>query len=132
MIISTTASRSLRARRVQTRWLGTGRMAGPPSVAVSMEGGHQLLKGGDGQNGGLGARLGGEVGAADRDVAEPAGEDLDLAMADMTGKAGEPGELQRPAEEGMGGVGDGDLALAFFGDQGGITSVEVCPCPENQ
>jgi len=105
-------------------------MAGPPSFAGSMEGGHQLLKGGDGQNGGLGARFGGEVGAADRDVAEPAGEDLDLAVADMTGKAGEPGELQRPAKEGMGGVGDGDLALAFFGDQGGITSVEVCPSPD--
>ena len=85
MIISTTASRSLRARRVQTRWLGTGRMAGPPSVAVSMEGGHQLLNGGDGQDGGFGSWLGGEVSAPDRDVAELAGEDLDLAVADVAG-----------------------------------------------
>ena len=66
-------------------------MAGPPSFAASMEGGHQLLNGGDGQDGGLGTRLGGEVGAADRDVAAPAGEDLDLAVADVAGQAGEPG-----------------------------------------
>jgi hypothetical protein len=121
IIVSTTASRSLRARRVQTRRLGTGRMAVPPSGAVSMEGGHQLLNGGDGQDGRLGTRLGGEVGAVDRDVAELAGEDLDLAVADVAGQAGESRELQRPAEEGVGGVGNGDLALAFLRDQGGIT-----------
>jgi hypothetical protein len=32
----------------------------------------------------------------------------------------------------MGGVGDGDLALAFLRDQGGITSGEVCAmCPHH-
>jgi hypothetical protein len=50
-----------------------------------MESGHQLLNGGEGQDGGFGSWLGGEVGAPDRDVAELAGEDLDLAVADVAG-----------------------------------------------
>ncbi|MGE5756268.1 MAG: hypothetical protein ACM35G_11245 [Planctomycetaceae bacterium] len=56
-----------------------------------MEGAHQLLKGGDGQDGGFGTWLGGEVGAVDRDVAELAGEDFDLAVADVAGQASESG-----------------------------------------
>src|SRR5690606_19600587 len=109
-IISVTASRSLGSRSAQTRWLGTGRMAAPPSGAQSMEGGDQLLNGGDGEDGGLGAGLGGAVGAGDGDVGDLAREDFDLAVSDVTGQASEPRELQRPAVEGVGGIGDGDFA----------------------
>jgi hypothetical protein len=95
-------------------------MVAPPSTH-SLEGGDQCFNGGDGQDGGFGAGFGGEVGAGDGDVGDPAREDFDLAVADVSGQPGEPGQLQCPAVEGMAGIGDGDLALAFLRDQRGIT-----------
>ena len=90
-----------------------------------MEGGEQGSNGGDGEDGGFGAGLGGEVGAGDGDVGDQAGEDLDLAVTDVPREMGEPRELERPAEEGMTGIGDSDLTLAFLRDQRGITLGEV-------
>ena len=79
-----------------------------------MEGGEQRFNGGDGEDGGLGAGLGGEVGAGDGDVGDQVGEDLDPAVTDVSREPGEPGELERLAEEWMTGIGDGDLPLAFL------------------
>src|SRR5512135_414261 len=100
------------------------RMVAPPSTH-SLEGGDQGFNGGDGQDGGLGAGFGGEVGAGDGDVGDPAREDFDLAMANVSGQPSESRQLQGPAIEGMAGIGDGDLALAFLRDQRGITLDEV-------
>lgn len=104
-------------------------MVAPPSGTHSLEGDHQGFNGGDGQDGGLGARFGGEVGTGDGDVDDEAREDFDLAVTDVPRETGEPRELERPAEKGMTGIGDGDLTLAFLRDQRGITSVEVCRSP---
>jgi hypothetical protein len=100
-------------------------MVAPPSAACSLEGGDQLLNGGAGQDGGFGTGFGGEVGAGDGDVGDPAREDFDLAVTDVSRQTSEPRELQCPAVEGMTGIGDGDLALAFLRDQRGITLGEV-------
>jgi hypothetical protein len=90
-----------------------------------LEGGDQLLNGGEGQGGGFGTGFSGEVGAGDGDVGDPAREDFDLAVTDVSRQTSEPGELQCPAMEGMTGIGDCDLALAFLRDQRGITLGEV-------
>jgi hypothetical protein len=90
-----------------------------------LEGRDQLFKGGAGQDGGFGAGFGGEVGAGDGDVSDPAREDFDLAVTDESRQTSESQQLQRPAVEGMTGIGDGDLALAFLRDQRGITVGEV-------
>lgn len=90
-----------------------------------MEGGEQGFNGGDGEDGGFGAGLGGEVGTGDGNVRDQVGEDLDLAMTDVSWEPGEPGERERLAEEGMTRIGDGDLPLAFLRDQRGITLGEV-------
>ena len=124
---STTASRSSMGRRAQTWGLATGRMVAPPSRAYSLEGGDQLFNGRGGEDGRFRARFGREVRAADRDETDPARQDFDLAVADMSREASESRELQRPAVEGMARVGDSDLALAFFGNQRGITLAEVSP-----
>ena len=126
-MVSTTASRSSIGRRAQTCGLATGRMVAPPSRASSLEGGDQLFNGRGGEDGRFRARFGREIRAADRDETDLARQDFDLAVADMSGQAGESGELQRPAVEGMARVGDGDLALAFFRDQRGITLDGVFP-----
>ncbi len=97
-----------------------------------MEGGEQGFNGGDGEDGGFGARLGGEVGTDDRDVSDQVGEDLDLAVTDVSREPGESGELERLAEEWMTGIGDGDLPLAFLRDQRGITPGEVSPSPDSR
>jgi hypothetical protein len=107
-------------------------MVTPPSGALSLKGGDQGFNGGDGQDRGLGAGFGGEIGAGDGDVGDHAGEDFDLAVADMAREAGEPRQLERLAEERMTGIGDGDFSLAFLRDQRGITLGEVSPfrdCP---
>lgn len=90
-----------------------------------MEGGEQGFNGGDGEDGGFGAGLGGEVGAGDGDVSDQVGEDFDLTVTDVSREPGEPGELESLAEEGMTRIGDGDLPLAFLRDQRGITLGEV-------
>ena len=104
-------------------------MVAPPSWAHSLEGGEQGFNGDDGEDGRFGAGFGAEVGAGDGDVSAQAGEDFDLAVTDVSREAGEPGELERLAEEGMTGVGDGDLPLAFLRDQRGITLGEVSHVP---
>src|SRR5512135_19755 len=101
-----------------------GRMVAPPS-AQSLEGGDQCFNGGDGQDGGFGAGFGGEIGASDGDVGNPAREDFDLAVTDVSRQTGESRQLECPAVEGMAGIGDGNLALAFLRDQRGITLDEV-------
>ena len=63
----------------------------PSFLAHSLEGGEQGFNGGDGEDGGFGAGLGGEVGAGDGDVGDQAGEDLDLAVTDVSREPGEPG-----------------------------------------
>jgi hypothetical protein len=124
---STTAPRSSMGRRAQTCGLATGRMVAPPSRAYSLEGGDQLFNGRGREDGRFRARFGREIRAADRDETDPARQDFDLAVADMSREAGESRELQRPAVEGMARVRDSDLALAFFGHQRGITLVGVSP-----
>ena len=92
-----------------------------------MEGGDQGFNGGDGEDGGLGAGLSGKVGAGDGDVGDQAGKDFDLTVTDVSREAGEPRQPEGLAEEGMAGVSDGDLPLAFPRDQRGITLGEVSP-----
>src|SRR5512135_1767194 len=104
------------------------RMVAPPS-AQSLEGGDQCFNGGDGQDGGFGAGFGGEVSAGDGDISDPTREDFDLAVTDMSRQTCESRQLERPAVEGMAGIGDGDLALAFLRDQRGITLDEFSPPP---
>jgi hypothetical protein len=100
-------------------------MVAPPSGAYSLEGGDQLFNGRGSEDGRFRARFGREIRATDRDETDLARQDFDLAVADMSREASESRELQRPAVEGMARVGDGDLALAFFGNQRGITLAEV-------
>jgi len=88
-------------------------MVVPPS-AYSLEGGDQFFNGGGGQNGGLRVGFGRQVGADDGDVGDLARQDFNLAMTDMAWQHGEPRERESPAVEGMTGIGDGDLTLAFL------------------
>ena len=64
-------------------------MVVPPSTSCSLEGGDQLLNGGEGQDGGFRTWFGGEVGASDGNVADPIRENFDLAVTDMSRKASE-------------------------------------------
>lgn len=64
-------------------------MVAPPSCAASMEGGHQIFNGGDGQDGGFGTWFGGEVGAGDGDVGDLAWKDFDLAVTDVSRQTSE-------------------------------------------
>ena len=100
-------------------------MARPPGGGHSLEGGDQFGHGAGRQDRGLGTRLCRQVGAGDGDVGDHAREDFDLAVADMSGQASKSRQLERPAEEGMAGIGDGDFSLAFLRDQRGITLGEV-------
>jgi hypothetical protein len=125
MIVSRARARSTAGRLVQTCGAVTRRMACPPGDGASLEEGNQLFNAGGGQDGRLGAGLGREVRAADRDVAVLSGEELDLAVADMAGQPSDAGQLQRAAEERVSGVGDRDVAFAFLCDQRGITVAEV-------
>ncbi len=122
---SATASRSSMGRRAQTCGLATSRMVAPPCHARSLEGRNQLFNGSGCEDGRFGAGFRRQIGAGDGDETDPAREDLDLAVPDMARKASESRELQRPAVEGMAGIGDSDLALAFFRDERGITLGEV-------
>ncbi len=124
---STTASRSSIGRRAQTCGLATGRMVAPPPHAYSLEGGHQLFNGRGREHARFWAGFRREIRAANRDETDPAREDFDLTVTDMSRESSESRELQRPAVEGMARVGDSDLALAFFRDQRGITLDEVSP-----
>ena len=123
---SATASRSSMGRRAQTCGLATSRMVAPPCHAYSLEGRNQLFNGSWREGGRFEAGFRRQVGAADGDETDPAGQDFHLAVPDMSGKSSESRELQRPAVEGMARVRDSDLALAFFGNQRGITLDEVC------
>lgn len=64
-------------------------MVASPS-AHSLEGGDQFINCGGGQDGGSGAGFGEEVGAGDGNVGDQAREDFDLAVPDVSRKAGEP------------------------------------------
>ena len=110
-IASVTALRSLAGRSVQTLWLSTGRMVAPPSIAHSLEGANQFFNASEGQHRGLGPGFGGEIGAAQRDVVDPAGLDFDLAVTYVSQQKGESVQLQRSAVEGMTRIGNRDLTL---------------------
>jgi len=58
--------------------------------AHSLEGGDQFFNGGCGENSGLRARLGREVGGGDGDISDLARKDFHLAMTDMAWQNGEP------------------------------------------
>jgi hypothetical protein len=58
--------------------------------AHSLEGDDQFFNGGRGQNGGLRARLGREVGCGDGDISDLVRKDFNLAMTDMAWQNGEP------------------------------------------
>lgn len=126
-MVSTTTTRSSMGRRAQTCGLATGRMVAPPSHTYSLEGGDQLFKGRGGEDSRFRARFRREIRAADRDETDLARQNFDLTVTDMSRESSDSREFQRPAVEGMTRIGDGDLALAFFGDQRGITLDEVCP-----
>jgi len=49
------------------------------------------------------------------------GEEFDLAMTDVSRQTGKSNQLQDLAEQGMTGIGNGDLAFAHLCDQRGIT-----------
>ena len=122
---SATASRSSMGRRAQTCGLATSRMVAPPCHAYSLEGRNQLFNGSWREGGRFEAGFRRQVRAGDGDETDLARKDLDLTVPDMSRKASESRERQRPAVQGMTGIGDGDLALAFFRDQRGITLGEV-------
>jgi hypothetical protein len=126
---SATASRSSMGRRAQTCGLATSRMVAPPSQAYSLEGGNQLFNGRGREDGRFRAGFRRQICAGDGDETNPTRQDFNLAVTDMSGKSSESPELQRPPVEGMTRIGDGDLALAFFRDQRGITLGEVFPFP---
>jgi hypothetical protein len=94
---SATAVRSLTVSCPQTCGLVTVCMSGPPSCGYSLEGGHQFRNSSRGQDGRFTARFAGKVGAADRDVGELVGAQLDLAVTDVSWQVGEAGQLQNPA-----------------------------------
>ena len=71
----------------------------------------------------------GQVGAGDGGVADLAGCDLDLAMADVPRQVRQADQAQDPAVKWMARLGNGDLALAHFGDERCITLAGVCRCP---
>jgi hypothetical protein len=106
-------------------------MVMPPSTH-SLEGGDQFFNGGRGQDGRLGAWFCGEVGAGDGNVGDQSRDDFDLTMPDVSGKTGKARELECPAEEGVRGIVDSDLPLAFLRDQRGITLGEFFPCRDSQ
>jgi hypothetical protein len=60
-------------------------MVGPPGSGHSLENGDQFGNGLRRQEGGLGARLRGTIGAGDWDVADLVESDLDLTMTDVSG-----------------------------------------------
>src|SRR4051812_23901030 len=122
-ISSATARRSLGRRRSHMVGIGAAGMASPLAGGDgdSLEGRQQLFNGGQRQDRRLGAGSGGLVGAGDGDVAELAGQDLDLAVPDVAGQVGDAGQAQGPAEKRMSGIGYCDLTLALLGDEGGIT-----------
>jgi hypothetical protein len=104
-------------------------MARPPGGGHSLEGGDQFGHGVVSQDGGLGTWLRGQVRAGDGDVADLAGGDLDLTTADVPRQVCQADQGQNPPVKRMAGVGDGDLALAHFGDQRCITLAGVSPSP---
>ena len=100
-------------------------MARPPGGGHSLEGGDQFGHGGVGQDGGLGVRLVGQVGAGDGDVADLTGSKLDLTMADVSRQVRQADQAQDPAIKRMARIGNGDLALAHLRDQRCITLAGV-------
>lgn len=92
-----TAVRSLTSSCVQTCRLVTMCMAGPPGCGYSLESRHQFGNGRGSQDRGRVTRLGGKIGATDRDVGELVGAQLDLAMTDVSWQVGEAGQFQNPA-----------------------------------
>jgi hypothetical protein len=113
---SATASRSSMGRRSQTCGLATTRMVAPPCQAHSLEDRNQLFNGNWSEDRRLWAGFGRPIGAADWDEADLARKNLDLTVPEVAWQTGEPRQLQCPAVEGMTGIGDGDLALAFLSD----------------
>jgi hypothetical protein len=122
---SATASRSSMGRRSQTCGLATIRMVAPPCQLHSLEGGNQIFNGSWSEDGWFWAGLSRQIGATDGNEADLARKDFDLTVPDVTRQASEPRQLQCLAVEGMTGIGDSNLALAFFRDQRGITLDEV-------
>ena len=125
---SATAVRSLTVSCPQTCGLVTVCMSGPPSCGYSLEGGHQFRNSSRGQDGRFTARFAGKVGAADRDVAELAGSDLDLTMANVSGQLRQSCQLENPTIQRMARIGDSNLALAHLRNQRCITLAGVCRC----
>jgi hypothetical protein len=86
-------------------------MVAPPSIAHRLEGVNQFFNASDGQHGGLGPGFGGEIGAGQRDIVDPARADVDLAVTYVSPQKGESVQLQRSAVEGMTRIGNRDLTL---------------------
>ena len=101
-------------------------MLGPPCYASSLEERNQFFNSSCGQDRGLSTRLGRKIGARDGNVANLAGDGLNLAVPDMARQAGKSKEFQHFTKEWMTGIGDGDLAFAQFSDQRCITLAGVC------
>ena len=104
-------------------------MIGPPGYWHTLEGCNQLFDGGQGQNGGIGAGRCLQVGARNRDVPVLAGKDFNLTVPNVARQPSDAGQLKCSAIERMGGVSDGDAALAGLRDERGITLGGVCPFP---
>jgi len=113
---SATAARSVTGSCSQTFRLAMCRMFGPPGVAHSLKGRHQLCNGSCRQDRTWRTRCPGEIRAGNRDVCELIGKDLNLAVPNVARKVGKTGQLQNPTKERMRGIGDGDSAFADFSD----------------
>jgi hypothetical protein len=129
---SATASRSSMGRRAQTCGLATSRMVAPPCHAYSLEGRNQLFNGNWGEDGRFWAGLRRQIRAADGDKTDPARQDFNLAVTDVSRKTSQSRELQRSAVKRMTGISDSDLALAFFRDERGITLGEAFQFRDSQ
>ena len=88
-------------------------MAVPPSTH-SMEGGNQLFNGSDRQNRGSWARCVGKACAGNRNEGEPARENLDLAMTDVSQQDSRTREREGPAVERMAGIRNRDPTRAIL------------------
>jgi hypothetical protein len=91
-------------------------MFSPPDYWQRQKSCNQFLDRRQGQNGRFRTWLGRKTRARNRDIAELAREDLDLAVPDVAWQASDAGQRENAAEKRMCRISDGNLAFAFLDD----------------
>jgi hypothetical protein len=123
---SATAVRSLAGSCAQTCGLFTLCMVSPPDFGYSLKGRNQFGNASRSQDGSFRAWLWREIGAAERNVSNLIGAELDLAMTDVAWQTSQSSQLQHPAKQRMARIVNGDFAFAHLRDQGCITLAGFC------